>query len=158
MSTLLGTGQIRTLTGAALGCTALTGYVSPNMQSLKANHKADVKTTKGQNGKTTTAYYSDEQIELTFDVIPEGTTPGSAIVEAKKSAGLPAVGSAFTITGLPIIVIGAFTDGLNTNGTSTQPWIYEGGGTISGEADEKWTLSLPLKRYEGITSGTAISA
>lgn len=153
MSTQLGTGHIHSLSGGALGCASLSGYVSPNLQSLRLSHAADVEKIKGQTGKTTGIIAEDDTIECTFEFIAEGTT----IANAKKAAGIPAAGAAFTITGLPIIAMGGFTDALNTDAGNTQPWIYEGGGTINGIANGKWTGTLPMKRYLQITSGTAIT-
>lgn len=153
MSTQIGTGHIHSLTGGALGCAALAGYVSPNLTTLRLSHAAEVDNIKGQTGKTTGSISEDDTLECTFDFLPEGTT----IANAKLSAGLPAANSGFTITGLPIIACGGFTDALNTNAGNTQPWIYQGGGTINGPADGKWTATLPMKRFLQITSATAIT-
>lgn len=153
MATQLGTGHIHSLSGGALGCTALAGYVSPNLQTLRVTHQADALKIKSQAGKTTGAIYEDDTIECTFEFIAEGTT----IANAKLSAGLPAAGSGFTITGLPIIACGGFTDALNTNGGNTQPWIYEGGGTLNLVNADKATGTIPLKRYLQITSATPIT-
>lgn len=153
MSTQLGTGHIHSLSGGALGCASLSGYISPNLQSLRLTHSADVDRVKGQAGKTTGVIAEDDVIECTFEVIPEGTT----IANAKKAAGVPAAGATFTITGLPIIAFGGFTDALNTDAGNTQPWVYEGGANLNGAANGKWTLTITLKRYLQITSGTAIT-
>lgn len=151
MSRQLGTGHIHSLSGAALACSALSGYVSPNLQTLRVNHTADADRIKGQTGKTTGLIFEDDVLECTFEVIPEGTT----VANAKKSAGLPAAGTAFTLSGLPVIEMGGFADALNDAGTS--PWIYEGGGSINMMANGKSTLTLPLKRYPQITSGTVVT-
>ncbi len=152
MATQLGTGHIHSLNGGTLGC-SLAGYVSPNLQTLRLQHAAESDKIKGQAGNTTGLILQDDMLECTFEVIPEGTT----VANAKTSAGLPAAGTTFTITGLPIIAAGGFADALNTGGGNTQPWIYEGGGQIHGDKAGKWTATLPLKRYPGITSGTAIT-
>lgn len=153
MSRQLGTGHIHSLSGAALACSALSGYVSPNLQSYRFVHAADVEKIKGQAGKTTGVICEDDTLEITLEIIPEGTT----IANAKKSAGVPAAGTAFAVTGMPIIEAGGFTDALNTDGANTQPWIYEGGASWNGLAAGKQTMSLPLKRYLQITSGTAVT-
>lgn len=153
MSTLIGTGHIHSLTGGALGIASLSGYISPNMQSLRVSHKADKQAIKGLNGKTTGLIFEDDTVEIEVEFIPEGTT----IANAKLAAGIPAAGAAVTITGLPIIAMGGFTDVLNTGGGNTQPWIYEGDGTINGKNDGAWTATLKLTRYLAITSGTAIT-
>lgn len=153
MATQLGTGHIHSLSGGALGCAALAGYVSPNLQTLRVSHSADRLAIKSQAGKTTGLIFEDDSIECTFEVIAEGTT----IANAKLSAGLPPAGSGFTITGLPIIAFGGFTDALNTNGANTQPWIYEGGGSLNLVNDDKGTVTITLKRYLQITSATPIT-
>ena len=135
-----------------MGC-ALSGYVSPNMQTLRLQHAAEVDKIKGQNGYTTGLIFQDDVLECTFEYIPEGTT----IANSKLSAGIPAAGAAFTITGLPIVTMGGFADALNTNAGSTQPWIYEGGGQLHGDKAAKWSATLPMKRYPSITSGTAVT-
>lgn len=157
MSRQLGTGHIHTLGTVVVGCAALSGYVTPNVQSLRATHVVDADRIKSSAGIVTGVIGEDDGIECTFEVIPEGTTIAQAIADSKKAAGLPTAPSAFTITGLPIIACGPFSDAFNTNGTSTQPWIYEGGGSWNGVNDGKWTMTLPLRRYQGITSGTAAS-
>ncbi len=153
MSTQIGTGHIHSLTGGALGIASLSGYVSPNMQTLKLSHSAKDDEIVGQGANVTGLILQDDMLELTIEFIPEGTT----IANAKLAAGLPAAGAGVTITGLPIIAMGGFADALNTNAGSTQPWIYKGGGTINGQAAGKWTATLPLKRFTSITSATAVT-
>lgn len=144
---MLGKGYIHSLTGAAAAITALSGYVSPNMQSLRAGHSADSKMIKSQAGKIAGGIYENDFLECTIEFIPEGST----IANAKLSAGLPAAGSGVTLSGLPVIVCGGIADALNGL------WIYEAGGSINGSADGEWTATLPLKRYPLITSATAIT-
>jgi len=145
MSVQLGTGHIHSVSGATLAC-SLAGYVSPNVQSLKVSHSADRIAVKSMAGVTTGLIFNDDQLECTFEVIPEGTT----IANAKLAAGIPAAGTSFTISGLAVITCGGIADALNGL------WIYEGGGSVNGVSDDKWTLTMPMKRYPGISSGTAI--
>lgn len=154
MSTQVGLGHIFSMTGAALGITGLAGYISPNLQTLKVKHGAEIDRIKAQTGNTTSLISSDEYLECTFDFIAEGST----IANAKLSMGIPPALSGVTVTGLPIIAMGPFTDGLNTNGANTQPWIYEADGSGNGNADKKWDGTLTLRRYPFITSATAIVA
>lgn len=132
--------------------TSITGYVSPNLQGLAASHKATVDRIPNQGGRTGALIINDEYIELTFDYFPQGSTDAAS----RASATLPEPGSKAAVSGLPIIQIGTFVDGLNTNGSSTQPWIYEGeGGDVSGKAKEKWDGKISLRRYTDIPSGAA---
>jgi hypothetical protein len=145
---LVGKGQITTLTGATVAISALTSYISPNLQSAALGHISDVKPSKGQAGQTSALFNAEEILELTIEAIPEGTT----VANAKTSAGLPPPLSAVTLTGFPVVIVGNFADAFN--GTN---WIYEGGGKINAVNDDKWTMTLPLKRYAGISSAAAIS-
>ena len=147
MGTLLGRGQIQRLTGGTVA-NSVAGYVSPNLQSLRLAHTGDKKTTKNQSGDTSAAYYSDEALELEIDFIPEGTT----IANAKSAAFQPAPGDAVTMSGLPVLNIGGFTDALNS-----ALWIYEGS-NLTGPNDAHWTGGIRLMRHKGITSLTPITA
>jgi len=147
---MLGKGYIFSLDGAALA-TGLSGYVSPNLKSAKIRHVGEIERVKGQNAITKGLLSGDEFLELNWDFIPEGTT----IANAKLSAGLPTLLSVVTITGCPVINIGSFSDALNSAVGSI--WIYEGGGELTGESESKWTATFPLRKYLGITSGSAIT-
>lgn len=133
--------------------TALSGYVSPNLQGLNFSHKGEVAKIPDQAGRTATLIVTDEWIELTFDVIPQADT----LANAKLSGTMPPLLSKAEICGLPIIPIGSFADGLNTHtaafagdGTSTQPWVYEGDGGADGKAKEHWDGKITLRRYTQI--------
>jgi hypothetical protein len=155
MANQIGKGHIFGFETGAFTCSTLSGYVSPKPETLRLTHTAEVERIKSQTtGNTDSLISHDEALECTFDVIAEGTS----FANAKKSAGLPAPLSGFGITGLPIIEVGAWTDAFNvtTGGVLGNPWVYEGGGTINGFIDGKWTLSLPMKRYPGIANVTAI--
>lgn len=153
----LGKGHIYSLSGGTItmkgadGTTTLTGYVSPNLKTLKLTHSADRNEIKGQAGLTTGLIFNNQVLECQFDIIPEGTS----VANAKLSAQLPPAGCICHIASLPVIGLGFFTDALNA--TTTNPWIYEGGGTINGESEKEWSMTVTLKRYEGITSGSPIS-
>jgi len=155
MATQIGKGHIHGFGTAAFGCSTLSGYVSPKMETLRLTHTGEIDKIKALSGGNTEAMISsDEKLECTFDVLPSGAT----FAESLEAAGLPALLAAFTITGLQIIEVGSWVNALNTNGAgvSANLWIYEGGGTINGFIDQKWTLSLPLHRYVGIATVTVI--
>src|SRR5687768_8196567 len=121
MSVHAGTGHIEGFGTAALvlndaAGSAVAGYISPNLQSLKVTHNAgSVNEIKGQTGVVTGLLINDEMIECTFDFIPEGTT----IANAKLSARLPEVGTRVNTANLPVVAIGSFADALNA--TTTNP-------------------------------------
>jgi hypothetical protein len=165
MATQIGKAHIFGLATGALsvlqsdGATPVVGYVSPNLKTLRLSHASKVDEIKGQTGETGSAIASGDSIECTFDFVPEGimTTPGTGQTNAKASARIPAALSGVLITGLQIIACGPFADALNTDAGNTQPWVYMGGGSVSGASESEWTASLPLKRFIGITSAAALS-
>lgn len=160
MAKMIGKAEIRTLGSAALAIADLSGYITPKLDSVKIEHDGTAQGSMNQGGQTATRYYVEDGISCTFEFTPTASTGTNDVAGARKSAGLPPVGSAVVITGLPVIVIGGFDDGLNTACTTPAanvPWIYEGGGSINGQIDGAWTATLPLKRYVAITSATAIT-
>lgn len=162
MSTFFNGKMLQSLTGGTIVFTeppasgsgagsTIAGYVSPNLQNLDLLHKGDVDLVPNQAGQIASLIVTDEWIELVFDYFPQGTDD----TNARASATLPKIGSKAAITGLPIVQIGSFADGLNTNGSSTQPWIYLGDGGVGGHAKEKWDGKITLRRYVNITSAAA---
>lgn len=155
MARFIGAGYIHGTDGA-LGCSALSGYVSPNIKSLRIVHSADVSRIKNQAGDFKSVIGSGESIECEFSVIAEGST----IANAKKSIGLPPVPSSFTLADvdathtLPIIAMGSFADALHGG-----VWIYEGEGSVgaTSESSDPWTLTLTLRRYPALTDGAVVS-
>jgi hypothetical protein len=159
MATQIAKGHIQGFGSGAIvftnpDATTISGYVSPNLQTLALKGSADNQKIKSQNsGDTTSIIGMDDMVELTFDFIAEGAT----LLAAKASASAPQNLAGAAITGLPIISFGRFTDVLNTNGTSTQPWIFEMDAQVNGKL-QAWEGSITLRRYPGITSTTSIIA
>jgi len=137
--------------------TPATNYVKPNIQSLGFTHSLESTKIKGTSGEYVGIILHGEMIECTFDFIPEGTSISidpTVAGSPSKSAIFPVLGGSVSITGLPVVAAGSYSDALNT--TAFNHWIYEGGGTIKGSSDSNWTGSITLKRYPGITSAVAI--
>jgi hypothetical protein len=143
--------HIHSLGTGALACAEVTGYITPNMQSLGIVHDAQIDRIRGVNGKVTGVMGVDDVIECTFEMIPEG----SSVANALEAASLPAAPAAFTTTGLQVIECGGIADALNAG--SGNPWVYEGGGRINAAADGKWTMTVTCRRYSGITSSTIVT-
>lgn len=155
---LLGKAQITTLSGSVLYMTAAQTAITsaPNIQSGTLDHTGDVKETRNMSGQVSSLFNAEEFLVCNFDMIPEaGST--NTIANAKIGAQLPAILTAVTMSGFPIVAIGGFTDAYNVAANGTNPWIYEGGGKINMISDGAWTMSVELKRRIGITSGTAVS-
>jgi hypothetical protein len=160
MATLLGKAQITTIDGGTLYMTAAaqTATAKPNLQSGSLTHTGDVKETKNQSGQVTSLFNAEEYLACDFEMVPEGGAgAANTIANAKVSATLPAILSAVTMSGFAVVGMGSFSDALNVNSTGTNPWIYEGNGKINLVSDDKWTMSVELKRRIGITSGTAVT-
>jgi hypothetical protein len=149
-----GTGHVFGLATFALavkqadGSTTISGYISPNLQSLKLRHMGTVDRIKGQTGHITGIITSGEYVECDFDFIPEGSSVANSIASAR----IPPGGSAATISGLQVIPVGSFDDVFNTG-----VWFYEFEGTYNGVNDGKATTTLTLRRYPNITSGAAVT-
>lgn len=138
------------------GSTSLTGYVYPIITGVNVSHQAETDMIKNESGDVVAVITHGEYLEATFECVPSGGT----LADARTSATLPALGSTVIITGADVIPIGSFADGINvTDGDSTtigKRWIYLGGGTVRTSSDGHATMSLPLKRFPGVTGGTAI--
>lgn len=128
---------------------AITGYVSPNLQGLNYSHKAQVDRVPNQSGNTGSLIIRDDMLEITFDFFPQGTNAANAAL----SALVPAAGASAVIAGLPVIQLGGFADAFNSDA-----WIYEGDANGTGSATEKWTGQITLRRYKDITNPVAVAA
>lgn len=129
------------------------GYVSPSTEGATVSHNTEVERVQDSDGDIVAVIMTGEYVECSFDLRPEGST----VANARLAATLPPVGATFQITGMPIIKVGAFVDVFNTDGSDTKKWIYEGGGQVRGTNTGKYTVTLPLRRYQGITPGAVIS-
>jgi len=132
----------------------ISGYVQPNLQSLRLVDNGDVDVIKDQGGEIGSYIFSGQWLECTINFIPEGTT----IANAKISAQAPTHGAGMLITGMPIIAMGPFTDAWNTNGAQSQPWVYFPSANLDHSNDQKAMGSYTFRRAIGITSAIAIVA
>jgi len=156
MSTQIGRGHIVGLAGTFTFTSpdggTLNGTVSYDEKSLRLAHNGTITNIKNKAGETVGLVATDEMLECTFNFIPYGTS----VAAATDNSDCPDLLSGCVITGMPVIVMGSFTDALNA--TSGNPWIYEGGWEVNGTGDgEPWSASASMKRYPGITSVTAIT-
>ena len=155
---LLGKAQITTISGGTLYMTAAqTSTTSaPNLQSGTLDHSGDVKETKNMSGQVSSLFNSEETFVANFEMIPEAGS-GNTVANAKIGAQLPAILTAVTMSGFPVVAVGSIADAFNVNANGTNPWLYEGGGKINLVSDGAWTMSVELKRRIGITSGSAVT-
>jgi len=152
MSTQVGRRHIYGLATVTIAIGTITGYISPNVQTIKGTHTGDVERIKSAVGAIGSLISSgDEKFECAFDFIPENPDLNAI---ANPSAALPVILSFVTITGIEPIHVGAF----GADAFNSPLWIYEGGGAIHGESAKHWTASFTLHRYLGITSATVITA
>ena len=139
-----------------VGITSLSGYISPLPQSLGMRHKAENKAIRGKDGEITTLIGYGDYLECKFIFVPNGTAAITGSSGAQKSAGIPANLAGVTITGLPIIAAGPFSDAFNTD-VVTNPWIYCADGGIDASLEEVWKGDMLLRRYLNITSVAALT-
>ena len=118
--------------------------------------KEDVIT--GTTGEAVGLILHGAELACTFECIPEGDTIAitGASGSPAASAGLPPLGGQVVIAGMPTIVMDQFADALNTAASPSTKWIYTGGGSIKGESDSHWTMTIPLKRFYSIGSAGAV--
>ena len=153
MATQIGTAHVFGLGTFVINVTGIGSHPGANTTGATLTHENDVDRIKGTTGEYTGVISSGDSLSCEFNLIPEATTLANSL----KSASLPAAPTGVTITGMQIVACGPFSDAFNTNAGNTQPWIYEGGGRLVVSNSEKWMLTLPLKRYIGITSATAVT-
>ncbi len=146
MSTQVGHRHLYGLATVTIAIGTISGYISPNVQTIKGTHTGDVDRIKNAQGAISSLLSSgDEKFECAFDFIPSNPTLTSI---ANPSAALPLILSFVTISGIEPIQVGAFgADAFNST-----LWIYEGGGAIHGENAKHWTASFTLHRYLNITT------
>ena len=129
------------------------GFVMPSVNGWNLTHPAETARTKDSNGDITAVTGHGEMLECQFDLLPIG----SSLPNMRLSMTLPPLMSTVAIAGADIFAAGPFADAINTDGSSTQRWIYEGGGNVSTTNEGHARLSLTLRRYPGITGGAAIT-
>lgn len=151
MARHIGTVHLHSLGSAALATTHVSvTYATPNVQSLRVVHNVDATPIRGVTGKVTGVIGNDDSLECTFEMIPENSI-ANGVDGPLVSAALPKIPSAFTISGLQVIECGGIANALNGL------WVYLGGGVINAFSDNFWTMSLPLRRFQGITSATVVT-
>jgi hypothetical protein len=152
--TLTGKGHVFGLTGGTIalkdadGTTTITGYISPNLQSLRLSAGAKKDMIPNQAGNTASAIFWDESVECTFDFVAEGTT----VANAKLSGRIPQAGYFAALAGLPIIPFATFADVFNSGA-----WLYEGEGSFNIGAEKKLEGSITLRRYTDLAAGAVIT-
>jgi len=155
-ATLIGRAHVFGFATLAFGISTLSGYVSPKFESLSLTNNADFSEESDQDGAISAVVGNQRGIQCSFRFKPRATSGTNTLAQAILSAGLPSVCAGVTITGLSVIAFGGFTDAFNTNSGNTQPWLYDGNGSLEGVHDGIWTGTITLRRYLGITSATAI--
>jgi hypothetical protein len=135
------------------GTSTLSGYVQPNLQSLRLVDNGDVDVIKDQAGEIGSYIFSGQYLECSINFIPEGTT----LANAKKSATGPVLGSGMKISGMPVIAMGAFTDAWNTDSGNTQPWVHFPSSNLDHGNDQKAMGSYTFRRAIGVTSAASIT-
>src|SRR5205814_4494991 len=149
MSVQVGKGGIYGLATLAItSLTGITGYVSPKFETLTCSGQAQFDEEQGQTGDVDQLVGVNKGISCQFKFKPRGTS----IANARASLSIPDICAGVTITGLDVIACYGFTDVFNTNGSNTQPWIFNGDFSIEGTHTGLWMANITLRRYTTITS------
>lgn len=157
MSTQIGKAHVTGLAGAAVitwpdGGT-LTGTVSRNIESLDVVANANVNEVNNASGEVGAIFLHGDYLEVNWNFIPDGAT----IAQAKINAALPQAGSRMEVSGFPVIEMGPFTDGLNTDSGNTQDWVVMPGARAVGSKTGPWTCNFTARRYINISDATPIT-
>lgn len=154
MANFIGQGYLFGLATITSTISSLSLYTSPKFETLSLTHASDFTEEMGQAGSIDALIGNSRGVICTFRFKPRGST----LTAARYGANLPQVCAGVNIVNLPVIAFGGFTDVFNTSGGgNTQPWIYDGGGSIEGVNDNVWTGVMTLRRYIDITSATLIT-
>lgn len=156
MSNEINTAHVTGLLGVAvtiydLDGVAIPGYASPNIQSIKVSPRADVVDIKNQDGDESGALFSNQQITMDLDWIPEGTTKAAA----KISATSPPPGARVKISGAPVIRKGWLSDAIN--GDADYPWVFYGNSDDNLKNDSHSMMTLSITRKIGMPTYSKIS-
>jgi hypothetical protein len=144
---------------------AVSGYVMPNITDADIKHVASKEMTHAKTGGISGLTVSAEYLECTFSLIPEAvftTDSATTLAKAITSGHIFAAGTTFAITGMPVFIIGPFSDAFNTGGAGilANRWIYTDGGSSKQTSTGKTIFTITLQRFPDITgtAGTVITA
>lgn len=117
------------------------------LQPFSFQHEVQSQDILNLNGKIVAKYAHGEKITSSLQWVPAGDDATTA----REMLYVPKTFAKITISGFPIIALGdEFVDGLNTNGTNAEPWIYEGGATLAEEIGSKFMLTMPISRQKDL--------
>ena len=158
MANQIGRGIITGFAGAAVltwpDASTLSGTITRNTESLEVSTNANLREQENSSNEVTSLLGSRDYLECSWNFVPDGATISAAVI----SGAVPQSGTGMAVSGFPIIKMGPFSDGLNTNAGNTQPWIVQPGARIVGSKEGPWAVQFSARRYIGITSATPIVA
>jgi hypothetical protein len=153
VATSKGAGGLITLYPAD-SSTAFTIAVGA-IQSWTLTHADDSTEIRGTDGRFVgRATSNNDTLTLAVTAILSGSSASNALLSGK----LPKSNGRASISGAEVIVVGPWTDALNTGGSGADGylWVYQGDGVISATQDgADKTLSMTLKRYSTFAVSTA---
>lgn len=121
--------------------TPISGYVMPTINNYSLKHGFDMVEARNSAGDVDAVAVYNEHLIATFELMPVGTTRANGLA----SCQLIQPGGTLVISGAEVVIVGNFTDALNT-GAGTR-WIYVEGGEISRTNDGFATIPVTFKRY-----------
>jgi len=157
MATLIGRGVVTGFAGAATitwpNGDTISGTVTRNTESLDVSVQGNLREQENNANEVTSLVGSRDLLELSWNFVPDGATIAAGVL----SAGVPQSGARMEVSGFPIIKMGSFSDGLNTNAGNTQDWIIQPNARIVGSKDGPWAVQFSARRYLGITDATPVT-
>jgi hypothetical protein len=163
MATQYGVGQNHSLSGFLLDLATGTAYLATcNWQSVRVGSEGEWEEVAGKDGEIASFIVHGNYLEMSVEAVPQGASLSAAAATAK----LPPRGTPFSATGFGAahIPVGPFTtSGINTAagslgsvGADTNPW-YLYSAELNATNTGKWTTTMTLRRYKGITATAAIT-
>lgn len=158
MANQIGRGIITGFAGTAVmtwpNGDTLSGTITRNTESLEVTAGGNLREQENSANEVSSLLGSRDYLECSWNFVPDGATIAAAVI----SGSVPQAGAGVAISGFPVIKMGPFSDGLNTNSGNTQPWIVQPGARIVGSKEGPWAVQFTARRYIGITSATPITS
>jgi len=167
MATQYGAAQNHSLSGFLLDLATGTKYLANcNWQSVRIGSEGEWEEVSDKGGDIKSIIIHGSYLEMSVEAVPQGvpatTGVSGTLANAAAGAKLMPRGTPFEATGFgaALIPIGPFTNsGINTSGsgvTDVEPW-YLYSAELNATNTGKWTTTMTLRRYKGITATTAVA-
>jgi hypothetical protein len=147
------------LTPVEAGSAMATVWGSPEVRDIKVSCGGTITEVLGTNGQYGQIDVTAEYVDITFTILPNGTTKANAL----KAMTLCRKGTPFTVTGAPVIQVrgheasALFSDVANSGTLGASPTMFLQSHDLDMSVEGKATGTITLRRYPGITSATPVA-